>query len=148
MTNEIELFIRLKYPIITEDRDFWNLVERYPSEVTDKWFRRMFEELEITMSSEEKYAWEMVKAGEIIENSIIFSTEDSTNVHWLKYVWANPAYRRTAGCFGVIKSDLDIHYSNLGQLPSTNQSRNIDETIKRIVPWLIEELYEYESKIE
>src|ERR1017187_9713748 len=59
--TDIDTFVKLKYNIITNDRNTWNLCDTYPDEVLRKWRYRYFDHISVFMADREQTLIEATK---------------------------------------------------------------------------------------
>ena len=148
MNHDTESFVKLKYELITQDRNTWHLCKTYPEEVRSKWAWRCAGDVE-HIAVGHKEAEELIRVAKAYRDGL--ATKEELGAAYrdaytatATYYAANATYYAANATYYAANAA-----SNAASYAAQHSARyNYAQSFNKYIGWLVEELCEYENSVE
>lgn len=141
MNSEAELFVRMKYEVITADPLTWVLCNSYPTEVLVKWAWRCAESVEY-LAAGDKILLTFIDECRTTGNDRFYRMKHNDISFSFYFAYDSMNSKTSAAYAATYAADaMTQNVSNNKHIYSTYLSY-----FNLYIAWLIEELYEYECR--
>ena len=161
MNHETESFVKLKYELITQDRNTWHLCETYPKEVRNKWAWRCAADVE-HLADGHKEAEELIRVAKAYRDGLATEEELEDASYHAAYANADhaayyaayyAAYAATLAAnayaaYAAHHAANAAYYAAYAAKGMPFAAASYEKQFNIYIRWLVEELCEYEETKE